>query len=139
MEDGRGVGRKGWAGLDSLGVYSSRVEGWCEVPFAIAGFLLPGHLIRRLCEPHKSFAEVLHPRVRIVLWSIIVLWSGVCMWTEASRTNGDHATSSVCHIQMPKKKLGGEGVTYREELANGGVLNSLPEQVFFVEEEDLHS
>jgi hypothetical protein len=67
-------GEKDWTGLDSLGVYLSRVEGWYRVAFAMASFLLLKHLIRLLCEPHKPFAKVLHPRVRVVLWSVIVLW-----------------------------------------------------------------
>jgi len=70
----------------------------------MAGFLLLEHLIRLLCEPHKPFAEVLHPRVRIVLWSVIVLWSGVCV--DEWKQNGNHATLSVRHIQMPRRKGG---------------------------------
>ena len=62
------------------------------------------------------------------------------MYVDGSKPN---KRRSRYFVSMPhpnaKKKLGGEGVTYREELANGGVLNSLPEQVFFVEEEDLHT
>ena len=83
MDDGMGrgwdgVGKGGGQGrsglLDSLGVHLSRVEGRYEVPFAMASFLSLEHLIRLLCEPHKPFTEVLHPRVCVILWSVIVLW-----------------------------------------------------------------
>lgn len=79
---GKGGGRDGldWTGLvwttgllDSLGVHLSRVEGWYEVPIAMASFLPLEHLIRLLREPHKPFTEVLHPRVCVILWSVIVL------------------------------------------------------------------
>ena len=88
----------------------------------MAGFLLLEHLIRLLGEPHKPFAEVLQSRVRIVFWSVIVLWSGVCVWMEA---NGDHATLSVRHIQMPRRK-GGEGVNVQGRICEWGSTEFSP-------------
>jgi hypothetical protein len=49
----------------------------------------------------------------------------------------------VCECVKPSQtpmtsQMGGKGaVTYREEFANGRELNSVPEQIFFVKEEDL--
>lgn len=36
------------------------------------------------------------------------------------------------------RKDGRTGRTYREEIANRRVLNSVPEEIFFIEEEYLH-
>lgn len=66
-------GREGKEGLDSLGVHLSRVVGMPRFPIAMDGFLFLKHLVRLLCKPHKPFTEVLHPRVRVVLWSVIIL------------------------------------------------------------------
>ena len=65
--------RESREGLDSLGVYLSRVVGLHRVPFAMDGFLLLKHLVRLLCESYKPFAEVLHSRVRVVFWSVEIL------------------------------------------------------------------
>ena len=66
-------GRESKEGLDSLGVHLSRVVRVHRFPIAMDGFLLLKHLIRLLCKPHKPFAEILHPRVYVVLGSVIIL------------------------------------------------------------------
>ncbi len=125
--------RESSEGLDSLGVYLSRVVGLHRITFAMDGFLLLKHLVRLLCEPHKPFAEVLHPRVRVVFWSVKILWN------EATDRPNNRRSHDFCQYGNPKCSRGKESEgSYREEFANGRVLNSLPEQIFFIEKEDLH-
>jgi len=77
----------------------------------MARFLLLEHLIRLLGELHKSSAEVLHPRVRIVFWSVIVLWSGVCVCVDGSKPSKRRSRDFVSMPHPNAQKIRGGGRT----------------------------
>ena len=127
-----------------------RLRGELALPLAWPGRgrgLALEHPVRLLGEAHKAPAEVLQPRVGVVFGPVVVLhgresaqraqkgkrgraqgrWAGVpCVRRECVR------------VRVCVREDGRTGRTYREEIANRRVLNSVPEEIFFIEEEYLH-
>ena len=131
-----------------------RLRGELALPLAWPGRgrgLALEHPVRLLGEAHKAPAEVLQPRVGVVFGPVVVLHGRASAQRaqkgkgggrrgggQGCRVSAESAYVCVCVCVCERTEGRRTGRTYREEIANRRVLNSVPEEIFFIEEEYLH-